>query len=92
MIESNYFKIALICLGSIIILSNFINFQSLISNLIFRAKTKKIYNEQDDFLQIVSLWYQLKNKCDECKLTVASNKLDEVFPLLNGALENEQVN
>ena len=30
MIESNYFKIALICLGSIIILSNFINFQSFI--------------------------------------------------------------
>lgn len=92
MIESSFLTIALLCLGCIVILSNFINFQSLISNLIFRSKAKKTHNQQDNFLEIVSLWYQLKNKCDECKLIVASNKLDEVFPLLNGALENEQAN
>jgi hypothetical protein len=39
-------------------------------------------------LEIVSLWYQLKNKCDEYHLTVASEKLDEVFPLLNKVIED----
>lgn len=93
MIESNYVKIiALICLGCIVILSNFIDFQSLVSNLVFRSKNKKIHNQQNNFLEIISLWYQLKNKCDEGKLIVASNKLDEVFPLLNGMLEDEQIN
>lgn len=42
-----------------------------------------------DFLEIVSLWYQLKSKCDEQKLLSASEKLDEVFPLLNKVIENE---
>lgn len=92
MIESNYLKIALVALGAIVILSNFVDFQGLVSNLVFRSKTKKESNKQNDFLEIVGLWYQLKNKCDECNLAVASDKLDEVFPLLNGVLDDEQTN
>jgi hypothetical protein len=46
-------------------------------------------DKQKEFLEIVSLWYQLKAKCDNFHLDVASQKLDEVFPLLNGILEDE---
>lgn len=91
MIESYYLKIALISLGVLIILSNLVDFQGLVSNLVFKNK-KNQSNKQDDFLHIVGLWYQLKSKCDECNLHVASNKLDEVFPLLNEVLDDEQTN
>lgn len=39
--------------------------------------------EKVTFLEIVDLWHQLKESCDEYGLKEASNKLDEVFPLLN---------
>ena len=32
----------------------------------------------------------LKNKCDQCNLKVASDKLDEVFPLLNEVLDDDK--
>ena len=35
------------------------------------------------FLEIVDLWYQLKDSCDKYGLKEASDKLGEVFPLLN---------
>lgn len=41
------------------------------------------------FLKTVELWFLLKKKCDECKLVSASQKLDEVFPLLNDNLEDK---
>jgi hypothetical protein len=92
-----YLKIGAVVLGSLILLSNFVNFQSLISKLVFRTKTKPVENttpvssKQEDFLEIVSLWYQLKHKCDENNLHVASEKLDEVFPLLNGVLDETNI-
>lgn len=49
-------------------------------------------NSKEDsllFLKTVELWFLLKKKCDECKLTSASQKLDEVFPLLNDNLEDK---
>lgn len=88
-----YLKIGAVVLGSLILLSNFVNFQSLVSKLVFRTKKKTVENvvtissKQEGFLEIVSLWYQLKQKCDEHNLNVASEKLDEVFPLLNGVLD-----
>jgi|TARA_B100001094_G_scaffold332984_1_gene407688 hypothetical protein len=35
------------------------------------------------FLHIVDLWHKLKISCDEQGLNEATEKLDEVFPLLN---------
>jgi hypothetical protein len=35
------------------------------------------------FLEIVDLWYSLKEKCTEEGLDRAVEKLDEVFPLFN---------
>jgi hypothetical protein len=39
--------------------------------------------ESVTFLEIVDLWHQLKESCDQYGLKEASGKLDEVFPLLN---------
>ena len=46
-------------------------------------------DNEEGFLEIVSLWYQLKTKCDTYNLKVASDKLDEVFPLLNKVIEED---
>ncbi len=88
-----YLKYGAIVAGVLLVLWNFVDSKYIISKL-FKQKTTptpstKTGNKETDFLEIVSLWYQLKSKCDECKLSVASNKLDEVFPLLNGVLEDE---
>lgn len=76
-------------LGLLMLLSNFVDMSYLVSKLFFNSNTNKEINKQKDFLTIVSLWYQLKESCDKFKLDVASEKLDEVFPLLNGVLEDE---
>tara|TARA_R100001163_G_C4950458_1_gene118438 strand:- start:81 stop:368 length:288 start_codon:yes stop_codon:yes gene_type:complete len=51
-------------------------------------KNKKVVIEEDEvadkpFLDIVDLWYSLKEKCTEEGLDQAVEKLDEVFPLFN---------
>lgn len=97
-----YVKIGAILVGLLVILSGVINIPSLVSKLILRKKKVievnntplAVHDETDkqkEFLDIVSLWYQLKHKCDEFNLHVASEKLDEVFPLLNGVLEDEEI-
>jgi hypothetical protein len=48
----------------------------------------EVVNESATFLKTLELWYLLKRKCDDAKLSTASKKLDEVFPLLNDNLEN----
>lgn len=95
MIDSSYVKIGLIIIGLLIVLSSLVDFQNLISKLIFSKKSAVEKKEsqstkESDFLEIVSLWYQLKNKCDQFNLKIASDKLDEVFPLLNEVLENDK--
>lgn len=44
-------------------------------------------NEDSQFLKTLELWYLLKKQCDEAKLSAASQKMDDVFPLLNDNLE-----
>lgn len=84
-------RIIAIVLGSLLVISSFVDFQWLVSKILFRKSAiVSTINKEKDFLDIVSLWYQLKHKCDQFKLTVASDKLDEVFPLLNGVLEDEK--
>lgn len=82
-------------LGILILLSNMVDFSYLISKLFLNNKSNVVVktntsNKEKEFLTIVGLWYQLKEKCDSFNLTVASKKLDEVFPLLNGVLEDEE--
>lgn len=87
MVET-YIKYGLIVAGCAVILLNFINRQYIMS-LLFKKTATNTENKETDFLEIVSLWYQLKSKCDSCDLHVASEKLDEVFPLLNGVLDEQ---
>ena len=49
-----------------------------VSRVIVPTQSQKV-----TFLEIVDLWHQLIESCDEYGLKEASNKLDEVFPLLN---------
>lgn len=90
----DYLFYILIGIGALNILSNFFDSKWIISKLFSRKKTNKVSeeNRESDFLHVISLWYQLKEQCEKCGLTVASSKLDEVFPLLNGILDNEQTN
>lgn len=40
-------------------------------------------SKESDFLEIVELWHRLRLSCNEYGLKEATEKLDEVFPLLN---------
>jgi hypothetical protein len=79
--------------GVLILASNLIDFPYLVSKLFTNSKTKvdtvATIKKEEGFLEIVSLWYQLKSKCDQYDLKVASDKLDEVFPLLNKVIEED---
>jgi hypothetical protein len=43
--------------------------------------------DDNQFLKTLELWYLLKKQCNESKLAAASEKMDEVFPLLNDNVE-----
>lgn len=91
----DYLFYILIGVGILSIFSNFFDSRWIISKLFNSKKTVKVSEEskESDFLHVISLWYQLKEQCEKCGLTVASSKLDEVFPLLSGILhDNEQTN
>ena len=55
----------------------------------FSKKPKVVVPDEEDevtdkpFLEIVDLWYSLKEKCTGEGLDQAVEKLDEVFPLFN---------
>ena len=80
-------KIAALSVGAIIILSNFVRFDSLLARLLPKKKVPQVAiedtKEDEKFLHIINLWYQLKDNCNTYGLQLAVDKLDEVFPLLN---------
>jgi hypothetical protein len=59
--------------------------KSFITNL-FKRKPKVIVPENSSvkFLDIVESWHVLRNQCEAYGLHEAVEKIDEVFPLLNG--------
>jgi hypothetical protein len=85
----NYLIYGFVGLGVLLLLSNFVDASYILSKLFFRKKEVVVVtnDNQKDFLEIVGLWYQLKNRCDQFNLKVASEKLDDVFPLLNEVLD-----
>lgn len=89
----NNLSVWFLVLGVLILASNFIDVPYLVSKLFSKAKKVQVIEEthskEEGFLEIVSLWYQLKTKCEEYNLEVASDKLDEVFPLLNKVIEED---
>ena len=75
--------------GCILLSSNFIDYSYILSKLFLRTpKGNTNSADNNEFLEIVDLWYKLQNKCETFKLTAAIKKLDEVFPLLNKAEES----
>lgn len=89
---NNYIIYGLLSIGVLAILSNFLDPRWIIGKLFSKKNkvSKSTSSEKEEiFLHIISLWYQLKEQCDACNLTIASDKLDEVFPLLNKVLEDE---
>jgi hypothetical protein len=88
-----YVKIGLVLVGAVVLLFSLVDVRSLLTKLLFSGTAKKqpVVNKEEGFLEIIGLWYQLKNKCDEFHLNVASEELDKVFPLLNKVLEDEKV-
>lgn len=89
----NNLSIWFLILGGLILASSLVDIPYLVSRLFSKAKVQidkvNVEKDKEGFLEIVSLWYQLKNKCDQHDLTIASDKLDEVFPLLNQIIEED---
>jgi hypothetical protein len=79
-------------LGVLVLLSNIVDFSYLVSKLFLssKPKTTQSTDKEKEFLTIIGLWYQLKERCDSFNLDIASKKLDEVFPLLNEVLDDEK--
>jgi hypothetical protein len=88
-------KIAALSIGSLIILSNFVSVDSLLAKLLPKKKVNPLAEipsdaqEDEKFLHIINLWYQLKENCNSYGLQLAVEKLDEVFPLLNSKKEEK---
>lgn len=87
-------KIVALSIGALLILSNFVRVDSLLAKILPKKKVKPLAEvvvdtkEDEKFLDIINLWYQLKDNCDSYGLKLAVDKLDEVFPLLNSKEDN----
>ena len=85
-------RVAAIAIASVLLFSNIswsYVFGKVKSMFSFNfLKKNKVVIEEDGvtdkpFLEIVDLWYSLREKCTEEGLDQAVEKLDEVFPLFN---------
>lgn len=81
-------KVLAVCLGvALLLVFNFVDFNYILDKLLFKKREVVVVpeKEKDDevFLHIVDLWYQLRESCENQGLSSAVNKIDEVFPLLN---------
>ncbi|NBO99236.1 MAG: hypothetical protein EBU90_03790 [Proteobacteria bacterium] len=91
----NILKITALIIGGLILLSNFVKVDAILAKLLPKKKNKPVTptapettsNDDEKFLHIINLWYQLKESCDSYGLKLAVEKLDEVFPLLNNKVE-----
>jgi hypothetical protein len=90
-------KIIAIILGLAILVVNFVDLNWLIDKLLTDKKDDHpetiVIEEKNDklFLNIVDLWYKLKDSCESYGLKNAADKLDEVFPLLNDKKDGDEV-
>lgn len=81
-------KLVALTIGGLLLVSNFVRVDSILAKLF--PKNKKVQpqivvesSEDEAFLHIINLWYQLKESCEKYNLQLAVDKIDEVFPLLN---------
>jgi len=75
--------IQLIILGiGILIVLTSIDFSYIKNAITTSAPAKPLPVTNDELVSIVQKWQALKTSCEKNKLTEASNKLDEIFPML----------
>ena len=92
-------KVGALTLGALILISNFVKVEDILS-LALRVLTPKTpvvppapevpVSDDEQFLHIVDLWFQLRNQCEEYGLPKAITAIDKVFPLLNDKIEEEK--
>jgi hypothetical protein len=77
-------RVLALLVGVALVASYYVNPSYIISKLLNMKKNKSLQPiGNDKFIQIIDLWYKLRNECVNSKLGSAKDKLDEVFPLLN---------
>jgi len=71
-----------------------VDFSYLLAKLTVKKKSVNVPNiplpNGTEFIKTLELWYALKTSCDKNGLGAASEKMDEVFPLLNDNMEVEK--
>lgn len=86
-------RLLAVLVGVSILVFTLVDFNWIVDKLLSRESNVVVpHNKQNDklFLHIVDLWYKLKESCESYGLHNASEKLDEVFPLLNDKAEEDQ--
>lgn len=71
-----------------------VDFSYILAKLTVKKKSVNVPNiplpNGTEFIKTLELWYALKTSCDKNGLGAASEKMDEVFPLLNDNMEVEK--
>ena len=89
-------RISAVVIGAIILLTSVLNVESIIAwvlSLVTEPESKPeptpepVVNEDEQFLKIVDLWFQLRSECEDYGLPKAITAIDKVFPLLNDKIE-----
>jgi hypothetical protein len=83
-------RILAIVVGLLLVASCYwVDFNYLLAKMLLKKKpvvetdVEVVVDTGDQFLHIIDLWYKLRAQCVDAKLDLATQKLDEVFPLLN---------
>ena len=81
-----------VIVGIFLLSTTFVDYSNVLAKLLLRKSPDKnpvptVESTDDDFLEVVDLWYKLRTKCVAYKLNTAIEKIDEVFPLLNDNIE-----
>jgi hypothetical protein len=83
-------RILAIVAGLLLVASCYwVDFNYLLAKMLLKKKpvvekdVEVVVDTGDQFLHIIDLWYKLRAQCVDAKLDSATQKLDEVFPLLN---------
>ena len=85
-----YTRIGLLLAGLLLLLFVNVDITYVLSRLLFRKTVSENTTNEKEFLNMVNLWYKLKEACEKHGFIDASNKLDEVFPLLNVRSPNDE--
>jgi hypothetical protein len=80
-----FLRTVALLVGVLILFFTLTDFNWILDKFLNKENTPASEPSKNDklFLHIIDLWYKLKYNCELYGLKNASEKLDEVFPLLN---------